>query len=48
MKSEKLNIFLFLLPGAGFILFFLASAFILTILQSLGFFTLIGGIEIYF
>ncbi len=42
MKSEKLNIFLFLLPGAGFILFFLASAFILTILQSLGLFTLIG------
>ena len=42
IKREKLNIILFLLPGAGFILFFLASAFVLTILQSLGLFTLIG------
>ncbi len=42
MNREKLNIFLFLLPGAGFILFFLSSAFVLTILQSLGLFALIG------
>ena len=42
MRRGELNIFLFLLPGAGFILLFLASAFILTILQSFGLFTLIG------
>ncbi len=42
INKDKLNTVLCLIPGAGFILFFLASAFILTILQSLGLFTLIG------
>lgn len=42
INREKLNILLFLLPGAGFILLFLTSAFVLTILQSLGLFSLIG------
>ncbi len=40
--GEKAGIFLFLLPGAGFIFVFLSFAFILTILQSFGLFSLIG------
>jgi putative spermidine/putrescine transport system permease protein len=39
---EKLSIFLFLLPGAGFILLFLSFAFVLTVFQSFGLFSLIG------
>jgi putative spermidine/putrescine transport system permease protein len=40
--NEKLSTILFLLPGAGFILLFLSFAFILTIFQSFGLFSLIG------
>lgn len=40
--GEKMSNFLFLLPGAGFIFIFLSFAFLLTILQSFGLFSLIG------
>ncbi|MDR1862786.1 MAG: ABC transporter permease [Treponema sp.] len=40
--KEKLSTVLFLIPGAGFILLFLSFAFILTVFQSFGLFSLIG------
>ncbi|MDR2258768.1 MAG: ABC transporter permease [Treponema sp.] len=40
--NEKLSTILFLLPGAGFIILFLSFAFILTVFQSFGLFSLIG------
>ncbi|GMO42097.1 MAG: ABC transporter permease [Treponemataceae bacterium] len=40
--SDKTMTVLFLLPGAGFILLFLSFAFMLTIFQSLGLFSVIG------
>lgn len=40
--GKKTELLLLLLPGAGFILLFLSFAFVLTILQSFGLFTLVG------
>lgn len=40
--GKKTELLLLLLPGAGFIFLFLSFAFVLTILQSFGLFTLVG------
>lgn len=39
-KKTRLSTYLLLLPGAGFIFFFLSAAVIMTVLQSVGFFSI--------
>ena len=42
MQPGRLALFLFVLPGAGFIFLFLAAAILMTFLQSIGLYTLVG------
>ena len=46
MKSGRgatLVDYLLLLPGVGYIIFFIAAAVVVTVLQSVGLFSIIGG-----
>jgi putative spermidine/putrescine transport system permease protein len=42
MQPSRLALFLLVLPGAGFIFLFLAAAILMTFLQSIGLYTLVG------
>jgi len=42
MRPGRLGLFLLVLPGAGFIFLFLAAAILMTFLQSIGLYTLVG------
>lgn len=48
MRTDRLTLFLLILPGAGFIFLFLAAAIAMTVLQSVGLYSLVGESRLTF
>lgn len=48
MRTDRFTLFLLILPGAGFIFLFLAAAIAMTVLQSVGLYSLVGESKLTF
>ncbi|MFI0844918.1 ABC transporter permease [Mesorhizobium sp. IMUNJ 23232] len=48
MRTDRLTLLLLILPGAGFIFLFLAAAIAMTVLQSVGLYSLVGESKLTF